>query len=1038
MFLFLSYFFQLLRIVFAISFTLIWQTIDGELTNQTKIESNASPESSLQTQVQEKSIKQMKSKKSFAEKHNLQEGETTTVKNPSKLLTLARNRPPIPGEYNNRAKDANHIVTKHNLKDVKHYDIIKTSTTEKQKICNNVEMYQQQFANSVRKQFNGKEAKKSFDVLKRRMESFASPPINKDIINFARRAEPLPHFHHHHHLHQQFDPQQFHQRQLDHHHKSIIKNIEINIDKNIFHQTPNIIDALNPLHHSTTTINNEHNTFTNGLLDVHQNVQIQRKNEPLKLEIDRYLSKIEPFAGESFIKGAEYLQSPYLIYAPHHNKQYRFRRTTIDDEPYKVFAAILKKEAQIMSNRGKRRVKMNTKNVKLTERNIDESQKDVGVTARRETYLNKAIDINRRSKRSDAIPLIQLMADPNKKLDMVKTLDNIGTITKKSFQDKKAPMYHLRNILGSAKDVAVSSLKVIPQDFLIPSQYKIMDKKGPEYEAFLTYQREGTNKVNNESVLVGAAVVAEEEGVPKSTTFLERLRKKFKLKSRFAAESEENSNNFVETFAKLGTILHDSILASQDTMKHVGNVVHSARKAYTTAKLATPRILLPYAKAPALTDGPSLLTRSSFSDQQPDKMVILAPRILEIEDDKNEPHPSDYEEQFLQFGHLTDALGLTKPEERRINLTKLIIHHKMTPKPPLLQARMQSRTNLESTITNNTNPYFFFAEIHSPDYESEEKFNNAKELNNSKGFNASEEFKETSDEIVSSRKETEEFPIALEGMVLQMKGEFDSIKSDVDALKKRFNQTKAIGLNFDLLRDNSPLKNFVLPKMKKKTQLLDVEKGVQISSHLNTNKRDLNSLKKNSTKLASLIDKLLQLKPEKFKHGHLTDEELERNVALNIREVFGSPYALPIPASAPLEDEIVGIGLPLGPNLFKPFMGQPSEAELKVFLAENNDNLKLLNVLEDVDNDGDNDGNRNENDRGNNEIVGAINPIVFEKYFKEPLKLKGSNNSVEEDKVGVKMPNKLLKPFLGEVDYDILYDFDDVRSRYEDIDDTSN
>lgn len=50
-----------------------------------------------------------------------------------------------------------------------------------------------------------------------------------------------------------------------------------------------------------------------------------------------------------------------------------------------------------------------------------------------------------------------------------------GAVAKKSLEDKRAPMYHVRNMIGSAKNAMYSAMKIAPQDILIPSQYKVVD-----------------------------------------------------------------------------------------------------------------------------------------------------------------------------------------------------------------------------------------------------------------------------------------------------------------------------------------------------------------------------------------------------------------------------------------------------------------------------------------------------------------------------------------------------------------------------------
>lgn len=132
-------------------------------------------------------------------------------------------------------------------------------------------------------------------------------------------------------------------------------------------------------------------------------------------------------------------------------------------------------------------------------------------------------------------------------------------------------------------------------------------------------------------------------------------------------------------------------------------------------------------------------------------------------------------------------------------------------------------------------------------------------------------------------------------------------------------------------------------------------------------------------------------------------DEQEAIIQENIKDVFGEP-----------PKETVGAGLQLSENLMKPFMGLPSKTELKDFLESYGDDPDL--IAEDV------------------EKVGAINPTMFKKVTKEPLKIKPSAivddhgniyTLLDDVKVGVAneedarmslaVPKKLLKPYMGKM-----------------------
>lgn len=62
--------------------------------------------------------------------------------------------------------------------------------------------------------------------------------------------------------------------------------------------------------------------------------------------------------------------------------------------------------------------------------------------------------------------------------------------------------------------------------------------------------------------------------------------------------------------------------------------------------------------------------------------------------------------------------------------------------------------------------------------------------------------------------------------------------------------------------------------------------------------------------------------------NNIENEEREKIIEENIKRVFGRSV-----------DETVGLDLPLGPELLKPFMGLPSKTEVRTFLEENGDDI---------------------------------------------------------------------------------------------------
>lgn len=59
-------------------------------------------------------------------------------------------------------------------------------------------------------------------------------------------------------------------------------------------------------------------------------------------------------------------------------------------------------------------------------------------------------------------------------MDVTKTLTNLGAATKSAFEHERAPMYHVQNMAGSAKDALMAAMKIPTQEFLLPTSYQIV------------------------------------------------------------------------------------------------------------------------------------------------------------------------------------------------------------------------------------------------------------------------------------------------------------------------------------------------------------------------------------------------------------------------------------------------------------------------------------------------------------------------------------------------------------------------------------
>lgn len=69
----------------------------------------------------------------------------------------------------------------------------------------------------------------------------------------------------------------------------------------------------------------------------------------------------------------------------------------------------------------------------------------------------------------------RLFTDPVSKLDIPRTFENLGAVARSTFEHETTPMYHVRNLVGSAKDAVVAAMKIPNQNFITPSKYQIVD-----------------------------------------------------------------------------------------------------------------------------------------------------------------------------------------------------------------------------------------------------------------------------------------------------------------------------------------------------------------------------------------------------------------------------------------------------------------------------------------------------------------------------------------------------------------------------------
>uniref|UniRef100_A0A6P7FAD5 Uncharacterized protein LOC114327359 n=1 Tax=Diabrotica virgifera virgifera TaxID=50390 RepID=A0A6P7FAD5_DIAVI len=220
-----------------------------------------------------------------------------------------------------------------------------------------------------------------------------------------------------------------------------------------------------------------------------------------------------------------------------------------------------------------------------------------------------------RRKRHD-VPVETLLTDPTLKVDVPKVVENIGTFAKTLLDHKDTPLYHIRNIVGSCKDVALATIKIPNQNFIAPSGYNIVDNPN------------------------------------KDNTILESAYPD--ISSRFGDECEGESERvgqdwpqvLVEnTFQNVGHVIRNAVRSGQEAIHHVGEITNHAKKAILTAR-QTPEILMhTVSPIPVISDDEKVSLNSRFGEEDHDSSIGETQQTTE----------------FVKMGHLLDAAGVSNP-----------------------------------------------------------------------------------------------------------------------------------------------------------------------------------------------------------------------------------------------------------------------------------------------------------------------------------------------------------------------------------------
>ncbi|CAG9767442.1 unnamed protein product [Ceutorhynchus assimilis] len=203
-------------------------------------------------------------------------------------------------------------------------------------------------------------------------------------------------------------------------------------------------------------------------------------------------------------------------------------------------------------------------------------------------------------------PIQQLVTDPRTKIDVPKTLENVGTVVRYTFEDPRAPMYHLRNALGNTKNTVMAAVKVPPNNILLPTQYEVasLSEDVGAINPIMVNSRSGFDNI------------------------------------------QEDPFGIANTFQQLGGIVQGSVNSGKDVVRHATDVASDMKQVYYTSKNSGPLTMLP-SQIPVIT--------SRFAGPTP--AIFLAPRVVDLVSTAQEPPPR----QFVGMGNILDAVGVSKP-----------------------------------------------------------------------------------------------------------------------------------------------------------------------------------------------------------------------------------------------------------------------------------------------------------------------------------------------------------------------------------------
>ncbi|KAL1497877.1 hypothetical protein ABEB36_008763 [Hypothenemus hampei] len=564
-------------------------------------------------------------------------------------------------------------------------------------------------------------------------------------------------------------------------------------------------------------------------------------------------------------------------------------------------------------------------------------------------------DKESRTKRSltsldpNMVSISKLIHDHNAKIDMPKTLDNVGIVVRQAFENPNAPMFHVRNMLGNTQNAIMSAVKIPPTNILVPTQYEI-------------------TKLDNQN--------------------LGDINTKMLLSRSGVSVPQEDSFGIIDTFNKLGGMVKQSVDSGKNVVVHANDLASDAKNAVYSAKNTVPRLIMP-GKVPIVG------SRSAFGpniNPLVNKPFIITPRFLEMQGNilgarHEEPN------QFVGMGDIMDYVGLSQPNQPVNELQQIILDEI----PDGL------------TYPSNTLKEQWKNKIHS-------------------------------EQVGGAEEKTLESLAAAERSV--------GAKNLKDFFNKMHYEMRSILTSQQEERKKKRKEKIAKSKLRYSTSKKTYKaKKAKIMDDYNRNPDTIIASRSNYDKMENQV---ITLPPE------IMNIFSENSPVSNSPQPQTAATTIPPTTELPTQDQTVGLFL--APQLLKPFMGQPSEQILDTYMETKDNELhsekntidslnvsekpispmsintivpplvlpeedfmhlttgarsKLLhskpasvNALQNFDPMLPLTKMGRKEDLGH--ILGAINPLMFEKYFNESLKIKSTSGRPikEHDEILLGQPLK--------------------------------